>query len=163
VLCKSRYLGWQTSCLGLQVYQVLAGKLVVSASKFFLLSLGVKCSPSFVYIIEEQPIAARAPQPYSPKNSLPLVVQLLRVGTRARVRYWEKSTSSTHWRVVTTTAAEAHGARITTTEAAAQQTAEMARAAVTAVEVAATVVVALHEGARPRGPHRRRSISPSTV
>jgi hypothetical protein len=26
MLCKSRYLGWQASCLGLQVCHVLAGK-----------------------------------------------------------------------------------------------------------------------------------------
>jgi hypothetical protein len=48
VLCKSRYIGWQGSYLGLQVYHILADKLVALASKF-LLSLTVKCSLSYLY------------------------------------------------------------------------------------------------------------------
>jgi hypothetical protein len=102
----------------------------------------------------------------------PLVVWLLTVRIRARVRSWEMSTLLTHRRAIATatTNAKAHEACITAAEAATQQVAEMARVAVVVAEATAAAAMALREeddddqdGARPRGPHKRCSVSPSLV
>jgi hypothetical protein len=81
------------------------------------------------------------------------------------------STSSTRQSIDVAAAAaanaEAREARIAAAEPIAQQVAEMARAVVATAEATIAAATALHEedaddrdGARPRGPHRRRNVSP---
>jgi hypothetical protein len=82
--------------------------------------------------------------------------------------------TSTHRRAAIAAAAvanvEAHEARIAAVEAAAQQAAETARAAIAAAEATTVATAFLREddandrdGARPRGPHKNRNVSPSPV
>jgi hypothetical protein len=83
------------------------------------------------------------------------------------------STSSTHWRAAAAAAAadaEVREARIAAVEVVVQQAAETTRVAIAMAEAAVAAVVALREedvddqdGARPRGPHGYRNVSPSPV
>jgi hypothetical protein len=80
--------------------------------------------------------------------------------------------TSTHRRAAIAAATvanvEAHEARIAAVEA--QQAAETARAAIAAAEATTVATAFLREddandrdGARPRGPHKNRNVSPSPV